>query len=628
MHLASGLAALVAAAAVVAMLARRFGLSEPLVLTAAGILGSYLPVVPDAKLTPQLVLVGLLPPLLYNTAIRSSLVDFRANRRAIGLLSVGLVIFTAFGVGLVAWWVLPIPFAAAVALGAVVAPPDAVAASAVARRVGMPRRIITILEGESLLNDATALVALRTAIAATAGSVSVMSVAGNFLWAAVGGVLTGVAVALLLGEIRRRFTDPVLDTTVSFLAPFAAYLPAEELNASGVLAVVVAGLILGHRAPVLQSAASRIAERTNWRTVDFVLESSVFLLIGLQVRTIVDDAWNAGLTHSHVIWACAAILVTVVVLRLIWVFPATYLPHLIPAVRRKETPPSPREVLVVGWAGMRGVVTLAAAFVLPSNANTPYRPVLILAAFVVTAGTLLVQGTSLPMLVRWLHLRGPSRAEDALQMAGLLQQSADAGLRRLDEIAEKADPPINPDLIEQVRNRLLQRTNAAWERLGPTAGDHMTPSEKYRKLRLKVLNAERAELLQVRDTGRLDHEVLQAVMSMLDLEESTIDRLSEAEDEVREDQLIPTHAAEACAHLQDAPITQRPDHPGECRECVEAGLIWVHLRMCLTCGHVACCDSSPGLHADKHFGSTRHPVMRSVEPGEAWRWCYVDSLLG
>jgi Na+/H+ antiporter len=626
MHFAAGLVVLVAAASAIATLSRRLGLSEPLTLTAFGILGSYLPFIPDVKLTPELVLVGLLPPLLYTTAIRSSLVDFKANRRAIGLLSVGLVIFTTFGVGLVTWLVLPVPFAAAVAFGAVVAPPDAVAASAVAQRVGMPRRIITILEGESLLNDATALVALRTAIAATAGTFSVWRVAGDFAWAACGGALVGVAVALVLGLLRREFTDPVLDTTLSFLAPFAAYLPAEALHASGVLAVVVAGLILGHRAPVWQSAASRIAERTNWRTVDFVLENSVFLLIGLQVRTIVDAAWNAGLSHPRLIFACTAILLTVILLRIIWMYPATYLPRLIPAVRRAEPAPPLSNVAVVSWAGMRGVVTLAAAFVLP--AEIALQKVLVLAAFVVTAGTLLIQGTTLPMLVRLLRLRGPSRAEDALQMAGLLQRSAAAGDAALSKVAREFDPPLSEDTVAQLKRRLEERTNSAWERLGPTESDLVTPSEQYRRARLKMLSAERAEVLRVRDTGRLDHEVLQAVMSLLDLEESTIDRLSAAEDEIRAEPLVPPATGEECEHLLDAPIAQRPDHPGECRECLQEGLDWVHLRMCLGCGHVACCDSSPGTHAAKHHDGSGHPVMRSVEPGEAWRWCYVDNLLG
>jgi CPA1 family monovalent cation:H+ antiporter len=241
---------------------------------------------------------------------------------------------------------------------------------------------------------------------------------------------------------------------------------------------------------------------------------------------------------------------------------------------------------------------------------------------------LLLQGTTLPMLVRLLRLRAPSRAEDALQMAGLLQQSAAAGQKVLDGLAEDTDPPLGQETVAQLQRRLEQRTNAAWERLGPTESETMTPSEQYRQARLRMLSAERAEVLRVRDTGRLDHEVLQAVMTLLDLEESTIDRLSEAEDEIRREPLVPVTSGEECEHLEQAPIAQKPDHPGECRECIEEGLRWVHLRMCLTCGHVACCDSSPGTHADKHFAATEHPVMRSVEPGEAWRWCYVDGLLG
>ncbi|MCW2540061.1 MAG: Na+/H+ antiporter [Frankiales bacterium] len=624
MHFASGLVVLVAVACAFAILARRLGLSEPLLLTVVGIAGSYIPFIPDVKLSSELVLVGLLPPLLYTTAIRTSLVDFKANRRPIGLLSVGLVLFTAFGTGIVVWLVLPVPFAAAIALGAVVAPPDAVAASAVARRVGMPRRIVSILEGESLLNDATALVTLRSAIAAAAGGVSVWRVAGDFVWAAAGGVLVGIAVAAVLGVLRSRFTDPVADTTLSFLAPFAAYLPAEAMHASGVLAVVVTGLILGHRAPVLQSAASRVAERTNWRTVDFVLENSVFVLIGLQVRIIVQDAWRTDLGHVQLIGACTAIFAAVVVLRVVWVFPATYLPRLIPSIRAADPPPPWTVPATLSWAGMRGAVTLAAAFVLP--ADTPLRPVLILAAFVVTAGTLLVQGTTLPMLVRLLHLRGPSRAEDALQQANVLQLATDAGLRELDEL--KAEEQLDAMTVNKLHMRSVERANAAWERLGPAEADLSTPSDTYRRHRLRILQAERAEILRARDEGRFDHEVLQTVLATLDLEESMIDRLNDAEEAIQQEQLEANFGNARCQHLIDAPITQRPDTPGSCSECVAEHLSWVHLRMCLTCGHVACCDSSAGKHADKHYADTGHPVMRSVEPGEAWRWCYVDSELG
>ncbi len=623
MTTAGWIVVLVAVAVAAAAGARRVKVSEPLVLTVIGVAGSYLSFVPDVTLTPEIVLSGLLPPLLYTAAIRTSLVDFKDNRRPIALLSVGLVLATAFGAALVAWWLLPIPFSTAVALGAVLAPPDAVAATAVARRVGLPRRVVTILEGESLVNDATALVTLRTAIAATAGAVSVWHVAGDFVLAAGGGIAVGIAVAVVLGLIRRRVTDPVIDTTISFLAPFVAYLPADRIHGSGVLAVVTAGLILGHRAPLWQTAASRISERTNWRTVQFVLESSVFLLIGLQVRLIVDGAWNAELSHPRLILTCVAVFAAVVVIRPIWVFPATYLPRLIPAVRAVDPSPPWQAPVIISWAGMRGVVTLAAVFVIPKD--TPYRPVLVLIALVTVGGTLLIQGTTLATLARRLALRGPSKIEDALQVANLLEQATGAGERALHDAID-ADTPS--DLVDALLGRSRQRANNAWERLGPTEAERETPSESYRKLRLTMLAAERAELLRVRDTGVLDHEVLQAVMSMLDLEESMIDRLDDADDQLRDEELVAVPGTGDCEHLNEAPRSARPDTPGRCQECIDEGVEWVHLRMCLSCGHVACCDSSPRKHATGHFRSTDHPVMRSVEPGEAWRWCYVDEQLG
>jgi len=623
-HYAAGLVLLVGVAALLAALARRLRVSEPLVLTVAGLLGSYLWFVPDVRITPELVLVGLLPPLLYTTAIRTSLVDFKQNKRPIGLLSVGLVLASSFVVGLVAWLLLPIPFAFAVALGGVVAPPDAVAATAVARRVGMPRRIVTILEGESLFNDATALVTVRTALAAAAGSVTIWQAAGDFVLAAGGGVLIGYAVAQLLGLVRRRIDDPVLDTSLSFLAPYIAYLPAEEVHASGVIAVVVAGLILGHRAPLWQSAASRVSERVNWRTVEFLLENSVFLLMGLQVRTLIQNAWRAPISHGLLLGSCLAVLGAAIVIRPIWIFPATYLPRWASLrIRQADPLPNWRVPTVISWAGMRGAVTLAAAFLFP--VDTPYRDVLVLAALGVVGGTLLVQGTSLPWLVRLLQLRGPSRAEDALQEAGLMQRVTNAGLAALEAHSDEDTPE---DVVDSLRQRVGQQVNAVWERLGPDEGTLETPSEHYRRLRLVMLQAEREELLRIRDSGVLDHEILQRVSAVLDLEESLIDRFDEAEDEPPPEPLKTRVGRDDCEHLAAAPWTARPDTPGECSECIAEGLTWVHLRMCLTCGHVACCDSSVGKHADRHYAETGHPVMRSVEPGEAWRWCYIDQQLG
>jgi len=625
MDVTLGLLALVLVVAVTTSLSRRFGLSAPLVLVVVGVIGSYLPFIPDIALNENLVLIGLLPPLLYAAAIRTSLVEFRSNRRSIGLLSVGFVIFSTIGVGFITHAVFPdIPLAAAFALGAVVAPPDAVAATAIARKVGMPRRIVVILEGESLVNDATALVCLRTAIAATAGSVSLMGVAGDFLLKAGGGVVVGLLVALILGKVRKHIQDITLDTTLSFGAPFAAYLGAEELHSSGVLAVVVCGLFLGHNSSLLQSAGSRISERNNWSTVQFLLENSVFLLIGLQVRSIVNAALTDSLGASKIWWGCAIILAAVLVLRPIWVFPAVYLPRIFSRKIREVDPPPPWQFpTVISWAGMRGVVTLAAVFVIPES--VPHREVLVLAALVVVFGTLVLQGLTLPRLVRALGLRGPDAQEDALQHAAVLHDAAEAGLAELQRIKTPDDPPA---VLKALKLRTRARTDSAWEQLGRT-GEGETPSEKYRRLRLAMLMAERARVLELRDTGKVPDEVLRGVLETLDVEESQLDPLVERDKAVRQEELTaPDELSGACDHLRHASSAVSPTTAGFCHECVREKTEPVHLRMCLTCGNVACCDSSVGKHADRHFRETGHPVMRSVEPGEAWRWCYVDELLG
>jgi len=580
--------ALAATVTLVAGLARWRGLHAPLLLTAVGVGGSFLPFVPQVRLDPELVLVGLLPPLLYATAIRSSLIDFKTHWRAIGLLSVGLVAFTALGVGLLTWWLLPLPSAAAAfAFGAVVAPPDAVATTAVARRIGLPRRIVTVLEGESLLDDATALVALGAAIAALSGTVSFGGISLDFARATLGGAAAGLAVAFLIGWIRHRVTDPVIDTSLSFMAPFAAYLPAEAIHGSGVVAVVVTGLVLAHRGSLQQNAASRLSERVNWSTISFLLENTVFLLIGLQARWIVEDVRGSTLPPSRIILFCAAGLAAVILLRPLWVFPA-------------------------------------AAFVLPER--TPHREVLVLAAMVVTAGTLLLQGISLPWLARRLDVRGPDPREDVLQEATVLQASVSAGLAEL----ERADPDLDPSIIEALRDRAQRRADMAWERLGRTEPARETPTETWRRLRLQMLLAERAAVLEIRSAGQADHEVIEAVLSALDLEELMLDRVAEdREGDLREGWLLrPEDGGGGCEHLTQAPSVQVPESPWVCRECERDGVQWVHLRLCLDCGNVGCCSSSPGNHAERHFRDAGHPVMRSFEPGEAWRWCYVDDLLG
>jgi len=612
-EVALGLVALVTAVIAVTAVCRRLNLATPLVLIAVGIIASYLPFVPEVQLSAEVVLIGLLPPLLYSAALNTSLVDFNANRRPILLLSVGLVVFTTLGIGALVHLLLPtLPWWAAMAIGAVVAPPDAVAATAIGRRIGLPRRIVTVLEGESLLNDATALVALRTAIAAT---VSVAAVALDFLIAAGGGLLVGLAVTFVVAKVRRRLTDPLLDSGLSFVTPFAAYVAAEEIHASGVIAVVVAGLLLGHKAPILQTAQSRIAERMNWSSIAFLLESTVFLLIGLQARWIIAGVVGGELSLGRVLGICAAVLAGVIVLRMVWTFAVRFL-----LLRGLQTPYS--YTFIVGWAGMRGVVTLAAAFVIPPD--TPHRDVLLLIAFTVTAGTLFLQGFSLPWLARWLRVPSPDPAADALARATLLNQATQAGLAALEDMPE--DDPH--DVAGQIRARMERRDFAAWEQLG--TGEAETPTESYARRRRALIDVERARVLEARSTGTVPHEVVAQVLTMLDVEESMLDYSQRERSRLRGGPLLMGQDADAeCAHLeaQHKPAAP-PQTPGECADCVREGTAWVHLRLCLTCGAVSCCDSSPQRHANAHFERSGHPVMRSAEPGEKWRWCFVDRLTG
>ena len=305
MHLAFGLVAIVAGVGVVAGICNRMGWPTPLVLLVVGVTVSYVPGVPTIRIDPQLVLNGLLPPLLYAATAKLSLFDFRRNVTATILMSVVLVLFTAFVVGAVAWWLLPgATFAAGLALGGIVAPPDAVAAAALGHRLGLPRKITTLLEEESLLNDATALVLLSVAVSATTSSVRVGDVAFDIVRSVGGGIIIGAAAATLLAVVRKRLRDPVLDTTLSFAAPYIAFLPAEAIHASGVLSVVITGLALAHLSPTLQTATSRLAEATNWKTIAFLLENAVFLLIGLQLLSLLSGAGDSHLKAGMIVAVC------------------------------------------------------------------------------------------------------------------------------------------------------------------------------------------------------------------------------------------------------------------------------------------------------------------------------------
>ncbi|MFE3449450.1 Na+/H+ antiporter [Nonomuraea sp. NPDC059194] len=505
---------------IVAWVARRRGWPAPLLLVLVGLAVS--PLVPSIALDPELILYVFLPPLLYSAALDSSYLSLRENKRAIGLLSIGLVLFTTVVVGGVVHLMLPdLPLAAAFALGAIVAPPDAVAAVAVGRRLGLPRRSLTILIGESLFNDATALTAYRVAIGAAAGhGISLLQGFGEFLYTAVGGVVIGVVVAVVSGWLLERARDPLVENTVMLLIPFATYLGAESVHASGVIAVVIVGLYLGHRMH-RTGAGTRLVLTSVWKVTDFLLESIVFALIGLQLVPVLSGL--VGRSPWEVAVYVLVIFVVTVLARFVWVFPAAYLPLL--RSRTAARPPW-QDVVVVGWAGMRGVVSMAAAFAIPDD--FPERNLLLFLTFTTVILTLLVQGLTFPTLIRKLRVSSEREEyEDNLSEAAAQQAAVEAGLARLEEILEQEETDeIHREVIDMLRAKSERRALTAWERLGGGTGQGgvETPSRLYRRLRREMLDAERAVFVRLRDERRLDDEVLRRVTAELDFEEAILER--------------------------------------------------------------------------------------------------------
>jgi len=510
------------------LLSRRTAVPSPVLLVLVGLAVAALPGEATLELEPDVVLVLVLPPLLYSAALDSSLLGFRRNARAIVEMSVGLVLVTALVVGTVAHLVVPgLPWAVAFALGALVAPPDAVSAISIGRRVGMPSQLQTVIEGEGLLNDATSLVLYQVAVAAAVGGgFSLVGSGGLFLRAAAGGLAVGLAVAWALILVRRRLEEPLVENALSLATPFLAYLPAEHLGASGVLAVVVCGLVLGHVSPVLLSSTSRLQTQPVWRVVVFLLEGTVFLLIGLQLPEILAGLDEYG-TGSLVLYA-AVVVATVVLVRPVWVAVCDHLPGLL-VRRRPRTAPGWRLSAALSWAGMRGVVSLAAAFALPLTTDDgrsfPQRDLVLFLVFVVILATLLGQGLTFGGVLRRLGLR-PDRQGLVLAQAAAQQAALRAGVTRLDEVA--AERPAPDGVAERLRRLSEQRANASWERLSEVRteatgdGPAETPSAAWRRLRSEMLVAERAELVRMRNSGQLPEEGLREMQQQLDYEEAAL----------------------------------------------------------------------------------------------------------
>ncbi|GAA1445789.1 cation:proton antiporter [Leifsonia poae] len=565
-----GIAVIVAVAA----FSRRLGVAAPIILVVVGVTLSYLPGVPSIEIPHEIVLDAVLPPILYAAAIRLPLADFRRDLAPIAGLSVALVILTAFVSGWLLYTLLPqLSLPGAIALGAIISPPDAVAATSIGRRLGLPPRLLTLLEGEGLVNDATALVLLRTATAAAAGLLAT-PFAGvlDFFYATIAGIAVGLAAGFLSVYVRSKLSDPLLDTALSIAVPFAAFMPAEAIGGSGVLAVVVAGLYTGYASPKAFTAQARITDRINWGTIQFLLENAVFLVIGLEIRTLVEDVQAddelLGVWESVGIGLLA--LAVLIIIRFAWAIPLVwglrrrteraekrtlhelllvsyYRNHPVETVhqrRRKDLAERRygrmradleamreqridwRGGVILGWSGMRGVVTLAAAQSLPgAEDGFPYRPQLILIAFTVAVVSLIVQGGTLPALIRLLKVEGADPDQDRRQLAALLDDLSNAGLEVLDDpsLAAGTDEIIDPEVVERVRQSSFLRTEAAWERARLSAAPvNERPHLLYRTLRLAVVDAERNKLMEERRQGRYPSRIFEEAEAMLDVEETRL----------------------------------------------------------------------------------------------------------
>ena len=510
------LLALLLLVALLTVVARRIGVPYPILMTLGGLLLGLVPGIPRLELAPELIFILILPPLLFSAAFFTSPRELWRNVRPISLLAVGLVLVTMVAVALVVHTLVPgIGWAEAFALGAVVSPPDAVATTAIAQRLGLPSRLVTILEGESLVNDATALVAFRLAVAAVIGTFSFGEAALSFAWVSIGGVLIGLVVGWIVVQVEARLDDPPVEVLVSLLAPAAAWLPAETLHVSGVLSVVTAGVVLGRAAPRVMSSDTRVLGSGTWQMFVFTLTGLVFVLIGLQVPGIL-DALAADWSALELVLLALAVSATVIVVRLVWVFPATYLPRmLVPGLEQRDPSPDRRLVVILGWAGMRGVLTLAAVLTLDPR-EFPFRDLVVFLAFAVIVVTLVGQGLTLPWLIRRLGIGDDGSAQHEELHAR--EASIDAALQRLDGLGEEW--PGHQELIDQLRARFQHATEHLEH--DHAAEGAPTPDQEqieHEQIRRAVIDAQRVAIIDLRDRGVIGDAALRRVERDLDLEE-------------------------------------------------------------------------------------------------------------
>jgi monovalent cation/hydrogen antiporter len=513
------LLALMVAVAGLSVLARLVRVPYPILLVLGGLVLGFLPGMPEVELPPELVLVAFLPPLLYWAGFFSSPRDLWADARLISLAAVGLVLATMAAVAVAANAAVDgLGWPAAFALGAIVSPTDPLAATAIGRRLGVPRRLITVLEGESLVNDASALVAYKLAVAAAVSGTFVAWQAGlSFVIGAAGGVAIGLGVGWLIAELRRRLDDPVVEIVISVVSGYAAYLPAELLDVSGVLAAVTTGLYVGWRAPQLASASTRLLGFSFWEVLVYLANAILFILVGLQLHPILGGL--GGTAVAILVGQAVLVSAVVIAVRLGWVFSVPYLVRLIDRrqaqIARRI---GARERLVLGWSGMRGAVSLAAALALPRD--FPMRNLILFLTFAVILATLVLQGLTLPTLIRRLHFQDDG-AEQREELRARLA-ATHAALDRLDELA--VEDWTREDTVQRLHNLYEFRRRRLKERAGIWEDDGAEDrSLAYQRLVRELLQAQRRAIVVLRNQGQISNDVMHRIERELDLEDTRLE---------------------------------------------------------------------------------------------------------
>jgi Na+/H+ antiporter len=517
---------LLAVLAAVALAARRFDLPPAILLVVVGVALALVPGLPRVQLVPELVLLLVLPPLIYSAGVAMSWREFRFNLRPIALLAIGCVVFTTVTVAAVAHALLGLPWAVAFVLGAIISPPDVVAPLAIARRLRLPRRLLVILEGEGLANDATALILYRFAIAAVStGAFSLGPALGTFGAIFVGEIAFGLAVGWSMLRIRYLAADPRVEITLSLVTPYLAYWIPEHLGGSGVLATVVAGLYTSWHGPRLITAATRLQGVFFWGLFTYLIEGMVFLLTGLQARTLLDRIGE--LETGELIASAALISGVVVVTRFVWIFPATYLPRwLSPALARRDPSPPWQAPFLIGFTGIRGIVSLAAALAIPlataSGEPFPYRDLILFLTFAVIIVTLIGQGLALPPVIGWLGLADQGREERRVEAADEIASrrlTIEAALRHIDEVASQGQLPAQ--IVAPMRAHHFERLRQLDYRLGADAQE-MHLAELSEDLERRLIAAEREHLYALMCEGRLKDDARRRIENELDLREAQL----------------------------------------------------------------------------------------------------------